>query len=108
MVYRLLVVGTVVPGLSVERDETHEAFPVRAEFDHVAMIDGDGALSRPTYGVLGTPDDAVPAQGVRGFERGTPAPTVVGLVSERVGDFDVDDHLSSSEMSMMSPSLLAT
>jgi hypothetical protein len=57
MVYRLLVVGTVVPGLSVEGDETHEALPVWAEFDHVAMIDGDGALSRPTYGVLGTPDD---------------------------------------------------
>jgi hypothetical protein len=92
MVYRLLVVGTVVPGLSVERDETHEALPVWAEFDHVAMIDGDGALSRPTYGVLGTPDDAVPAQGVRGFERGTPAPTVVGLMSECVGHFDVDVH----------------
>jgi hypothetical protein len=74
--------GHVVPGLSVERDETHEAFPVWTEFDHVAMIDGDGALSRPTYGVLGTPDDAVPAQGVRGFERGTLDPGVVCFVTK--------------------------
>jgi hypothetical protein len=92
MVYRLLVVGTVVPGLSVERDETHEAFPVWTEFDLVAMIDGNCSLTRPTYGVLGTPDDAVPAQSVRGFERGTLDPTVVGLMSECVGDFDVDVH----------------